>query len=462
MPSTTPWPLCLLLILLGIVLTLGHVADARGAGDVLTAPAAAAEAPERLIELGADRPADGAIGQRLRQILAAVDGLAHVDVRVEGGVVTLDGEVASQALVMRARRFASQIDGVVAVESRLAVDRSLERRLVVGRQSLQGMFGSLAASLPLLALSGLILVLAWWLGRRLSQRQTLLRRITPNPFLAIFAGQLLHIAIVVGGIFVVLVLFDATALIGTLLGAAGILGLALGFAVRDTVENYIASLLLSLRNPFAVNDFVAIDGHEGHVVRLTSRATVLLSPDGNHVRIPNATVFKSVIVNYTRHAERRFEFDIGVDTDLDLRPTLKLATDTLSTVPGVLVEPPPVVVVDALGDSNVQLRAYGWVDQTRVSFIKVRSEAIRALKAAFDEAGIVMPEPVYQLRMVGAPAAAGTLAAPPTARPTPSPSASAGETPDVSADRSIEEKVVEELGDASEENLLSPRTAREF
>ena len=57
----------------------------------------------------------------------------------------------------------------------------------------------------------------------------------------------------------------------------------MGFAVRDTVENYIASVLLSVRNPFAVNDLVDIDGHEGNVVRLTLRATVLLSPEGNHI-----------------------------------------------------------------------------------------------------------------------------------------------------------------------------------
>ncbi|MEZ5537828.1 MAG: mechanosensitive ion channel [Thiolinea sp.] len=73
------------------------------------------------------------------------------------------------------------------------------------------------------------------------------------------------------------------------------------------MENYIASILLSLRNPFQVNDFVSIDGHDGNVLRLTSRATILISPDGNHIRIPNATVFKAVITNFTRHPERRFQ-----------------------------------------------------------------------------------------------------------------------------------------------------------
>ena len=75
----------------------------------------------------------------------------------------------------------------------------------------------------------------------------------------------------------------------------------------------MASIMLSERQPFQPNDFVQIDGHRGNVVRLTSRATILLSPGGNHVRIPNATVFKSRTVNFTRNSERRFEFELSVD-----------------------------------------------------------------------------------------------------------------------------------------------------
>ena len=89
--------------------------------------------------------------------------------------------------------------------------------------------------------------------------------------------------------------------------------------VKDTVENYIASILLSLRNPFEFNDFVDIGGNLGNVARLTTRATILISPDGNHIRIPNAMVFKAVIMNYTRNPQRRFQFDIGVDSAQDLK-----------------------------------------------------------------------------------------------------------------------------------------------
>ena len=85
--------------------------------------------------------------------------------------------------------------------------------------------------------------------------------------------------------------------------------------MRDTVTNYVASIMLSLRQPFRANDHVVIESYEGRVVRLTSRATILLTLDGNHVQIPNATVFNAIIPNYSRNPQRRFDFDLGIDAN---------------------------------------------------------------------------------------------------------------------------------------------------
>ena len=101
------------------------------------------------------------------------------------------------------------------------------------------------------------------------------------------------------GIVIGLNMLGAGALLGAVLGGAGVVGLALGFAMKDTIENYVSSLMLSLRQPFRANDKVKIDDYEGRVLRLTTRATILLTPEGNHLRLSNSTVFKAVIVNYT-------------------------------------------------------------------------------------------------------------------------------------------------------------------
>jgi small-conductance mechanosensitive channel len=78
-------------------------------------------------------------------------------------------------------------------------------------------------------------------------------------------------------------ILDATALLGTIVGVAGVMGLAIGFALRDTVENYIASILLSIRQPFRPLDQIVLENYEGLVMKLTSRETILMTLDGNHV-----------------------------------------------------------------------------------------------------------------------------------------------------------------------------------
>jgi small-conductance mechanosensitive channel len=252
--------------------------------------------------------------------------------------------------------------------------------------------------LPLLVVAILVVSLFWWVARRIAASERIAQRLERNPFLRDLARQAIRVVVVGIGLLIALEILDASTLAGSLLGAAGVIGLAVGFALRDTVENYIASLLLSLRQPFARDDHVVIEGNEGRVIRLNARATILLTLDGNHLRIPNAKVYKAVILNYTRNPKRRFQFDIGVDTEQNLAAAQHLAATTLAQMEGVLDDPPPYCTVEALGESNVVLRIFGWVDQNHADFTKVRSEAIRLVKGAFDRAGIVMPEPIYNLR----------------------------------------------------------------
>jgi small-conductance mechanosensitive channel len=124
-----------------------------------------------------------------------------------------------------------------------------------------------------------------------------------------------------------------------------------------------------------------------------------MSMDGNHIRIPNSAVYKATIVNYTQNPRRRFEFRVGVDTDMDLGQPRSLAIKCLQNMPGVVDDPAPRCLVDELGDSNVILLMQGWVDQRHADFVKVRSEALRLIKEAFDDADIVMPEPIYNVNV---------------------------------------------------------------
>jgi small-conductance mechanosensitive channel len=194
-------------------------------------------------------------------------------------------------------------------------------------------------------------------------------------------------------------ILDATALAGAIIGVAGVAGIALGFAFRNIVENYLAGILLSMRNPFSTGDAVEIDGFQGKVVRLTSRDTVLMTFDGNHLRIPNSKIITSVLINFSRNPLRRFDFAIGVSTELDLVAVHNLGMEILDSMTSVLENPGPNIIIEALGDSTVNMRFFAWIDQRESGFGKTKSEAIRLVKDAFDQAHFDMPEPTYRVQL---------------------------------------------------------------
>lgn len=200
-----------------------------------------------------------------------------------------------------------------------------------------------------------------------------------------------------------------------------------------------------------------MDGTEGKVMRLTSRATVLMRVDGNHVRIPNAKVYKATIVNYTRNPLRRIEFDVGVDTDLDLSRPRELAVRTLASLSGVLESPPPACLVQELGDSRVILRLYAWIDQRESDYLKLKSEAQRLVKEAFDDAGIVMPEPMYNIKLRPPRKPAGRE----EPKRAPQEAAQADTAVDTAPDRAVVKQMRDEKRDSDAEDLLSDAAPRE-
>lgn len=359
------------------------------------------------IAVESDVQGDAMIEARLEQLFGSLDGLQAIDVSVNAGVVTLSGVVATKAAHRQAVALARRVLDVAEVRDRIEESRDLGQRLLQTRDRVLAQMLDFVAYLPFLVVALVVVLFARWLAQWLAGREQLMRRFSRNPFMRDLARQAVRVVVLGAGLLLALEVLDASTLVGSLLGAAGVVGLAVGFALRDTVENYIASLLLSLRQPFARDDLVQIAGWEGRVLRLTARATILMTLDGNHTRIPNATVYKAVIVNYTHNPKRRFHFDVGVDTEQNLAAAQDLAASTLAGMQGVLDDPPPFCTVEHLGDSNVLLRVFGWVDQSAAEFLKVRSEAIRLVKAAFDRAGIVMPEPIYTLRFGALPASLG-------------------------------------------------------
>jgi len=183
------------------------------------------------------------------------------------------------------------------------------------------------------------------------------------------------------------------------LGGAGVIGLALGFAMRDTIENYVSSLMLSLRQPFRANDLIRIDDCEGRVVRLTTRATILMTPDGNHLRVPNSTVFKAVILNFTRNPHRRFDFTLQIDFRADPDKARDCGFAALAELDFVLREPAPAVVVQQAAYPYISVQFLAWLDQSKTDYGKGRSQALAHVKRALERQGVAPPDPLTHVRL---------------------------------------------------------------
>ncbi|WP_239806311.1 mechanosensitive ion channel family protein [Croceicoccus hydrothermalis] len=376
--------------------------------DLSSGGAAEPAAPAQEIEAEQGAEQDIRIAARIRNIFAAIEPLANVGVEVEQGVVTLTGNVAQAEAAQQAEDIASRVTGVVTVSNRIERDLAVNSNLAPTLGGIVDEARGLVRMLPLILVATVVAVLVALLFAAISRMRWLLDKVTPNAFVTELLSSAIKFIGVLFGLYLALKILGATALLGAVLGIGGVIGIAVGFAVRDTIDNYISSVMLSLRQPFRANDHVMIEGNEGRVVRLTSRATVLMTLNGNHLRIPNSTVFKSVILNYTRNPQRRFEFDLGVDADDNPVDGMATGIEALRGLDFVLDEPEPTAVIREVGDSNIVISFRGWVDQEETDFLKGRSIAIKAAKDALEEAGFALPEPIYRLRFdSGSPLALG-------------------------------------------------------
>lgn len=300
--------------------------------------------------------------------------------------------------------------------------------------------------IPLLILAVLVLLIANWTSRFVGNRLHLVKLRSQNPYMSGLLRMIVRTVIILIGVLIALDLIGLTSVVGAVLGSAGVVGLVLGFAFRDIAENYIAGILLSVRRPFEPGEHVVIDNREGKVISVNSRATVLMTLDGNHLQLPNSLVFKSVVLNYSKNPKRRFDFSMLIDGSQSIREAQTMAMSAIAKVEGVLDEPAPAWTVVEFGTAGIQLRFYGWVNQHESDLGKVRSEAVRQVKATFANAGIEAPRTTYHVVTS-------------RERDVPEPETT-NETlhngVDTSVNREIDVQVAEARADAAGANLLQP------
>ena len=367
------------------------------AQTALPPPDAVTSDPQREVTIAPD-VRDSDIADRLERILSASGWFEELTVSVSEGIVFLDGQTGTEEQKDWARQLALRTQSVVAVVNRMEVVPEISWDLTPTFREIENLTNRVQWFAPLLVVSLVVLVLTWLLARGVSAlaRHSLRRHIT-SPLLLQLVARVLAVPVVVVGLYIVLQVAGLTRLALTVLGGTGVIGIVLGLAFREIAENSLASILLSVRNPFRAGDTIEVGGHTGIVQNLNMRTTVLLTMDGNHVQIPNALVFKNVITNFSSNPNRRAEFKVGIGYDDSVLEAQDVIITALQNHSAVLKDPEPVALVDELGASTVTLLIQYWVDGNAYSVVKVRSAVMRQVKRALQDAGITMPDEAREI-----------------------------------------------------------------
>ena len=219
-----------------------------------------------------------------------------------------------------------------------------------------------------------------------------LTRTTTSPLLRSVIQRSVSLVLILLGIYLFLFLAGLTGFAIAVVSGTGVVGLILGFAFRDIAENFISSLLLTIQRPFRIGDIVQINDFTGIIQKVTARATTLVDFDGNHIQIPNATIYKGVIKNLTANPLMRGQFVIGVGYDADIQQAQQIAQEITAEQDNVLNDPEPQILIDELGPSTYNIKVYFWVDVEKTSVLKMASVLMRKITQAFLEANISMPD----------------------------------------------------------------------
>lgn len=233
---------------------------------------------------------------------------------------------------------------------------------------------------------------------RLAQRlvrRLVLQRASPQQALLFARGTFYGVAVLA----LLQALRTAGVEIGVLLGAAGILTVALGFAAQTSASNLISGLFLMAERPFVLGDAIQVGQTVGMVVDVDLLSVKLRTFDNLLVRIPNESLLKSEITNLTRHPIRRLDVPISIAYDEDPDRAREVLEGVAEANELCLDEPEPLFFVLGFGDSAINLRFSVWT--TTESFFSLRTRFLTEVKHAFDEAGVEFPFPQRTLTFGG-------------------------------------------------------------
>ncbi|MEE8543950.1 MAG: mechanosensitive ion channel domain-containing protein [Gammaproteobacteria bacterium] len=228
-----------------------------------------------------------------------------------------------------------------------------------------------------------------WVGRAITKANV-------DATLSRFLSSILYMVLIV---FVVLTALSALGVNTTnFLAILGAAGLAVGLALKDSLSNFAAGVMLVFFRPFKQGDYIEAAGISGTVVSIKIFNTILRTSDNRVITVPNALIYADTITNYSAEDKRRIDLVIGIGYDDDIARAKALIQGVLGQDDRILDQPPPVMLVVELGESSVDIAVRPWVNSADYS--QVRSDLLEHIKRALEAAGLSIPYPQRDLHIV--------------------------------------------------------------
>ncbi len=238
-------------------------------------------------------------------------------------------------------------------------------------------------------LSRLIRKILWRIFTRITSNNESIVRLVAK------SGQFIVNAI---AIFTALSVLELNKTVTSLLAGAGVVGLAVGFAFKETLSDYLSGMLIAVRQPYVIGEIISTNDHFAKVTSLNLRATELETFSGQVIIIPNAEIFNKPIINYSRLGRRRIEIKVGVTYSADLPRVQQVTTAAIKGLDFVLADPPMQFLYTQFGESSVDFEMRFWVKYPGATdYLEARSMAISTIRQAFKDHDIVIPFPIRTL-----------------------------------------------------------------
>ena len=258
---------------------------------------------------------------------------------------------------------------------------------------------SLVSSLPTILLGvgifvGFVLLgmAVKWLIRKIGRKKH------RNYNLLLAVARLAQGALFIVGLLVAAVVIFPDFTPTSALASLGFGSVAVAFAARDILQNYIAGILLLVTEPFRLGDQIVFEGYEGTVTEIQTRATFVRTYDGRRVVIPNAELFTNSVMVNTAFETRRIDYDIGIGYGDDIEQAKQIMLAVMDDEPSAKGEPSPEVLVFDLAGDHVTLRARWWIDPPqRADALDSRDAVLGEMKRRLTAAGIDLPFPTQQI-----------------------------------------------------------------